>query len=72
MNIIVRVEIVSNENVDAILVNETPPRVSSMNITDDVVFAHDMNAFLWGAKITISRLMRCTLSVLLMMKKHRG
>lgn len=72
MNIFVWVKIVPDENVDAILVNETPPRISSMNVADDIVFAHDMNAYLWGAKITISRLMRCTLSVLLVTKKHSG
>lgn len=72
MNIFVWVEIVPNENVDAVLVNETPPRISSMNVADDVVFAHDMNAYLWGAKITFLRLIRCAFSVLLVTIKHNG
>ena len=40
MNLIVRVKIVPHEDVDAVLVNETFPSVSSMYVTDDVIDRH--------------------------------
>lgn len=40
MNPIVRVEVVTDKDIYAALINETFPSVSSMNIADDIVGGH--------------------------------
>ena len=50
MNIIVWVEIVTDKDIYAALINETFPSVSSMNIANDVVGWHNLTCF-WRVQI---------------------
>jgi hypothetical protein len=50
MNPIVRVEVVTDKDIYAALINETFPSVSSMNIADDVVGWHNLTCF-WRVQI---------------------
>ena len=40
--VLIRIEVVPDEDVDAVLVNETFPRVLSVDVTDDVVGGHGL------------------------------
>jgi hypothetical protein len=40
MNLIVWVKVIPNEDIDVILVNESLPSVSSMDVADDIVGGH--------------------------------
>ena len=43
--VLIRIEVVPDEDVDAVIVNETFPRVFSVNVTDDVVSGHELGMF---------------------------
>ena len=53
MNVVIRVKVIPDEDIDTIFVNETLSCVSSMNITDDVVCRHGLFCSLKSAKIKL-------------------
>ena len=50
----VGVEVVTDEDIDAVIVNETFPGVPSVNVADDVVGGHGMRCLIMVAKIAVS------------------
>ena len=65
MNLIVRVKVIPNEDIDAILVNETFPSVSSMNVADDIVGGHCLICLQGSAKIAFFEIIFLFLLILL-------